>query len=62
MSDVEDLDDNLGLHDAVADAVGTAPSGVLPLELVEERLADPLGVLSQRTVDELDDGLGDLGR
>ena len=42
----------------VDDAIGTSPSRPVPLQLVPEWLADPLGCFEQRTYQELDDRRG----
>lgn len=62
VASVRDFDDGHGDHlvvDAVDDAILPTANAVKTRHLPEQRLADPLGVLGERPIDELKNRGGD---
>ena len=63
MGPMPDADDDHGvlvLVDAENDSVVASTSAVIAVQLAPQRLTKSLGVVSQRTGDELDDRRGDF--
>lgn len=58
MFDPENVDELLVIVDLIDDAIGAAPRRPEPSEFTLEWMSDPVGVLAERSDQELDDGSG----